>query len=79
MNGGSGVTRYTPSRRKTIAVGLPISAALYLTDCLIAIYVDQIHPELPWFERGLYLGPATYLTFSWTLAWIAYCFIGKTR
>ena len=68
-----------PSRRTTIAVGLPISVALYLTDCLFAIYVDQIHPELPWFERGLYTGPAVYLTFSWTIGWIVYCFKAKSK
>lgn len=67
-----------PSRRTTIAVGLPISVALYLTDCLFATYVDH-RTELPWFERGLYTGPAVYLTFSWTVGWIVYCLKFKSK
>jgi hypothetical protein len=59
---------------------LTLSGVFYLVDCLVVSIVD-IHPDLPWIERGIYAGnPAGILTtVSCLLAALWILIFGKHR
>jgi hypothetical protein len=47
---------------------------LYLVDCVIA-FALKIHPELPWFERGIYTGPSFQMTVIYMICILCIIFI----
>jgi hypothetical protein len=62
-----------------LSAGLAISAAIYLFDCFVAIYITQAHPELRWFERGVYTGRLFVLTLGLVLGAMIYPVYLRTR
>jgi hypothetical protein len=46
---------FRPSRIAFFLALISLAFAFYLIDCVVSSLVGK-HPELPWFERGVYAG-----------------------
>jgi hypothetical protein len=57
------IVRHFKANHAGVCFGLLILGGgfLYIVDCVIA-FALKIHPELPWFERGIYTGPSFQMT-----------------
>jgi len=67
-----------PTRFKIFSGILLFAVFCYLVDCL-GTY-DR-HPELPWFQRGIYAGGPTgfYATVCFAIGAFVYLIVGKDR
>jgi hypothetical protein len=67
-----------PTRLRMFSFFLTAGGIFYLVDCLVSF---RDHPELPWFETGIYAGsPAGfYLTIVFIIVAFGYLILGKDK